>query len=134
MAPSKTRPKKPLRLTRQREAVLGVLRATTSHPDAAEVYRLVRERLPGIGFATVYRTLNWLGENGLILELRWGAAGSRFDGNVARHDHAVCTRCGRVVDADVPLPEGIPQAAAQDTGFHIEGYRLEFYGRCPQCP
>ena len=53
-----------LRLTPQRRAVLDVLEAARDHPTASDVYDRVRLHAPGIGAATVYRTLQQLAEDG----------------------------------------------------------------------
>lgn len=121
-------------MTPQRQAVLDVLVAAHDHPSAAEVLDRVQHVHPGIGAATVYRTLALLVESGQALELTLGDGSSaRYDGNVARHDHVVCDRCGRAVDVETPLPRHAMSTLARDTGFAITGYHLQFRGRCPDC-
>jgi Fur family ferric uptake transcriptional regulator/Fur family peroxide stress response transcriptional regulator len=125
-------------MTPQRQAVLDVLAAADDHPTATEVYDRVRDLHPGIGAATVYRTLAMLVESGQALELTLGDGSSaRYDGNVARHDHVVCDGCGRAVDVQTPLPRRSVASAvttlSRDTGFSITGYDLQFRGRCPAC-
>lgn len=122
------------RMTPQRRAVLDVLAASHDHPTAAEVLDRVRRTHPGIGAATVYRTLALLVEGGQALELSLGDGGSaRYDGNAARHDHVVCTSCGRAVDVQTTLPPTAMSALSRLTGFTIAGYDLQFHGRCPDC-
>src|SRR3569832_1894692 len=83
------------RLTPQRRAVLDVLQAATDHPTAAEVFARVKIASPGIGPATVYRSLALLVANGLALELSLvDGSATRYDGIVSRHDHLVCTSGG----------------------------------------
>ena len=55
-----------MKRSRQREAILEILCATTSHPTADWIYDKVRERIPNISLGTVYRNLNILSENGEI--------------------------------------------------------------------
>src|SRR3954451_24263204 len=84
-----------------------VLGSSHDHPTAAEVYDRVRRVHPGIGAATVYRSLALLVETGQALELSLAdGASARYDGNVGRHDHVVCVGCGRAVDVETPLPRG----------------------------
>jgi Fur family ferric uptake transcriptional regulator/Fur family peroxide stress response transcriptional regulator len=121
-------------MTPQRRAVLDALAASTDHPTAAEVIDRVRALQPGIGAATVYRTLALLVESGQALELNLGDADSaRYDANVARHDHVVCLDCGRAVDVQAPMPARAVRALSEDTGFAITGYDVQFHGRCPSC-
>src|ERR1041385_1391658 len=86
-------------LTRQRSLVLDVVRTPDEHPTATEVFERARETMPGISFATVYNSLRYLKEAGLIREIAsFGKSPSRYDSETYRHDHAVCSECGRLVD------------------------------------
>lgn len=119
------------RLTRQRRAVLDALRSSPDHPTAAELFARVRQRSPGIGAATVYRTLGLFVDSGLAFELSFGdGSAARYDGNTTRHDHLVCTRCARVLDVVQPEPD---LSGVARTGFTITGYDLRIHGVCPDC-
>ncbi len=78
------------KLTRQRTVVLEVVCAEDVHPTAAEVFHEARKALPGISFATVYNSLRYLKEEGLVREITFGNGASRFDSVTDRHDHAIC--------------------------------------------
>jgi Fur family ferric uptake transcriptional regulator/Fur family peroxide stress response transcriptional regulator len=122
------------RLTPQRRAVLEVLRASSDHPTAADIYDRVRTVTPSIGAATVYRSLGVLVESGLALELNLGdGVAARYDANTRRHDHVVCDACGRAVDVDLPVPDDLPATLSARTGFAITSYSLQFRGLCPTC-
>lgn len=122
------------RLTPQRRAVLDVLRSSRDHPTAAEVYDRVRALAPGIGAATVYRTLSMLVTTGRALELNLGdGVAARYDANTSRHDHLVCEECGRAVDIDLPVPSALVAELNRMTDFQITGYDLQFRGLCPRC-
>ena len=123
-----------VRLTPQRRAVLDVLRTSEDHPTAADVLDRVRKQHPGIGAATVYRSLALLVETGEALELNLGdGASARYDGNTSHHDHVVCVDCGRAVDVARNSPTPSLAGLARRTGFSITGYDLQFHGRCPDC-
>ena len=121
------------RLTPYRSAVLDVLRSSLNHPTAAEVYRKVRRRRPGVAYATIYNALDWLTRNGMVAELKFGDEASRYDPITKRHDHLVCTSCGALVDSQVPLPRNIIRQAGRRHGFRVQHYRLELFGSCPSC-
>jgi Fe2+ or Zn2+ uptake regulation protein len=124
----------PLRLTPQRQAVLDVLQAAHDHPTAYEVFERVRRISPGIGPATVYRSLALLVESGQALELALGdGASARYDSNIARHDHLVCHRCGRAVDIDTPVSARTIAGVEAESDFLVTGYDLQFRGLCPDC-
>src|SRR5436305_3077711 len=95
-------------------AVLDILQASTQHPTALDVYEAVRKLRPRIGLATVYRVLHQLTEQGLIKELG-GNGCSRYDARTTRHDHAICTECGALVDipVDIRVSNKALQAAAR---------------------
>lgn len=123
-----------LRLTPQRQAVLTALESATDHPTAADVFERVRIAVPGIGPATVYRTLALLVSHGLALELSLGDGSSaRYDGNTSRHDHLVCSSCGAASDIDVALPAEVMHEMTSRTGYAISRYDLQFHGLCPDC-
>ena len=121
------------RLTPYRAAVLDVLRGSYNHPTAAEIYRKVRRRRPGVAYATIYNALNWLTRKGMVVELKLGDEASRYDPITERHDHLVCTRCGALVDSHIELPRKLWANAGRRAGFRIQHYRLELYGSCPSC-
>jgi Fur family transcriptional regulator, peroxide stress response regulator len=122
-----------IRLTPYRAAVLRTLRAGHAHSTAAEIYRLVRRRRPGVAFATIYNALNWLTRRGLAAELKIGHRASRYDPIIRRHDHLVCTSCGALVDYEVALSPKIWLRAGRRQGFRVHRYRLELFGLCPRC-
>lgn len=123
-----------LRMTGNRQVVLEVLRATKLHPTAQDVFMSARELQPSIGFATVYRTLDWLVQHGLAQEVyrdKDGAA--HYDANVSRHDHAICDRCGKILDVSVPLHQLAYAIIERATGFRIDWHATEFSGFCADC-
>jgi len=121
------------RLTRYRRAVLEALRSTHHHPTAAEVFRIVRRRRPGIAYATIYNALKWLEHSGLIARVNFAEQASRYDPIVERHDHVVCSTCGAMEDVTIKLPSGVWSKAARRKGFRVERYRTELFGFCRRC-
>lgn len=121
------------RKTKQREAILRVLRNTTCHPTADWIYEEGRKDIPNISLGTVYRNLKLLREAGKILEIDLGGNFSRFDGNQDNHYHFRCERCGHVFDVDEPVDIEINERVARKTGFKISYHRLEFRGLCREC-
>jgi Fur family peroxide stress response transcriptional regulator len=122
-----------LRLTPQRKAVLEAIREGEHHPTASEVFAAARRRLPSISFATVYNSLRYLREAGLVREIRFGDSASRYDRETDRHDHAICTSCGKLVDFDLPETAGLMRAAARRSRFKPESIHLTLAGLCPDC-
>lgn len=121
-------------LTRQRRVVLRVIEESGDHLTAGEIFEAARRELPRISYATVYNSLKYLKEGGLIREIGFGSgAASRFDCAGERHDHALCTRCGRIVDFDLPETAQLLRAAARRARFRPESICLTLTGVCSDC-
>jgi len=120
-------------LTKQREVVLRVIREAEHHLTANEVFGRAKELLPSISFATVYNSLRYLKEAGHIAEIQFGNGASRFDRMTHRHDHALCTRCGKLVDIEMELPEDLIRKAAKKSKFRPESMEFTLRGLCPDC-
>ena len=91
------------RRTKQREAILKVLKATDTHPTAQWIYEQVRRELQHISLGTVYQDLKLLKQNGEIEELKFCSNQSRFDGNTGKHSHFCCLKCNGVFDIKEPV-------------------------------
>ena len=121
------------RETRQREAILNLLRGTASHPTADWIYDGVRKVIPNISKGTVYRNLKTLRDMGEISELNLSGTVSRYEGRKDNHYHFRCPRCGRVFDLNEPVDNELDKRMAQKTGFKITYHQLEFRGLCKEC-
>lgn len=121
------------KLTRQRNAVLQVIRERDDHPTANEIFQAARLRLPTISYATVYNSLRFLKGAGLVHEIKFGDSASRYDRETDRHDHAICNGCGKLVDFDLPQAAELMQAAARKSKFRPESVHLTLRGLCPDC-
>ncbi|HEY0050203.1 MAG TPA: transcriptional repressor [Pyrinomonadaceae bacterium] len=124
---------KDLGLTRQREVVLQVIRDAEEHLTANEVFDKAKQLLPSISFATVYNSLRYLKDAGHIAEISFGNGASRFDSMTSRHDHAICTKCGKLVDMELDLPIELVNLAAEYSKFKPESLELTLRGLCPNC-
>jgi Fur family peroxide stress response transcriptional regulator len=123
----------PVALTPQRQAVLRVVAESDDHLTANEIFVAARRRLPSISFATVYNSLKYLKESGLLREITFGKGSSRYDRETARHDHAVCSRCGKLSDFDLAETTQLIRAAARRSRFKPESIHLTLVGLCPDC-
>src|SRR5687768_16038417 len=66
-------------LTPQRRAVLRVVAESAEHLTANEIFEAARRELPSISFATVYNSLKYLKEAGLLREINFGKGSSLYD-------------------------------------------------------
>ncbi len=125
------------RNTIQREIIGNTVRRMTTHPTAEEVVAKVHEEHPGIGRATVYRTLKRMVDKGDLKQVRITGAADRFDFGTEEHHHFRCNKCGRVFDLDVKagccpdLSELVEQF--NDGSAEITGVNISFEGICRCC-
>ena len=122
-----------LGLTKQRQTVLRVIRESDRHLTANEVFDDARQHLPGISFATVYNSLNYLKNQGLIGEIKFGTDANLYDRKLTRHDHALCNNCGKLVDLELTIPNKLLEEAANRSKFKPETIELTLRGLCPNC-
>ena len=120
-------------LTKQRRAVLQVIRDSDAHLTANEIFEHARRLLPTISFATVYNSLRYLKNEGLIGEVRFGASCTRYDRTLTRHDHAICSHCGGLVHLELSIPSGLIKEAARRSKFEAGSIEVTLHGLCPEC-
>lgn len=123
------------RFTRQRAAVYGYLKDAHSHPTAEQVYHAVRQRLPNISLATVYKALDALVDSGVANKIATAGGPARYDCVCDAHYHLRCLKTGEVRDLPTPFdpnllskidPKLVESLRAQ--GFEVTDYRLEILG------
>jgi len=121
------------RHTAQRAAIYRYLKNVTTHPTADEIFTQVREVLPEISLATVYKALEAFVEAGVSRKLTLGGGPARYDGRTDDHDHVRCLKCGTVRDVVGAHDSDMIRGLHSDDGFEILDYRLELIGYCPGC-
>lgn len=125
--------KEGIKLTHQRMQIYREVACTGDHPDAEQVFRRVRERLPTVSLDTVYRTLWLLSDLGLVTILRSSRERTRFDANLSGHHHFVCTQCGCTRDFysteldNFTVPDSVVSLG------EIEVTHVEVRGVCRNC-
>lgn len=125
------------RFTKQRQAILEVLKNTYSHPDANWIYKKVSKKVPNISLGTVYRNLNILSEEQLIRELTCQSGVSRYDGNVMPHSHIICEHCHKIEDLnksdDCQAAQELVQDIKENLGYDDLSCEILVRGTCPDC-
>jgi Fur family zinc uptake transcriptional regulator len=130
-------------LTELRRHVLGMILDAASPTGAYELLDRLRQTRRGAAPPTVYRTLDFLLEQGLIHRLeRLSAfvgcvAGCTADPDADNHTHAaqflICRTCGRVVEMQDPDVAAVLARVAKDAGFSIGSATIEAEGLCSTC-
>lgn len=119
------------RFSRKRQSILNCLASTKEHPTAEWIYSEIKKEYPDLSLATVYRNLSQLKEEGIVRSVGTVDGKERYDACLAPHAHAVCVKCGRVLD----LPSvKVPDTVSDDfAGFKVITAELTFSGICGKC-
>lgn len=128
--------KQGLKFTKQREAVWSALQMLRHrHPFCEDIYLQSREFYPSIGWATVYRTLRWMKEAGLIQERNFGGGRGRYEPRFSKEKqvHLICRQCGKIIELSAPEMSHFWKSVAQKYRFAIDTDCVEAYGLCPGC-
>ncbi len=124
-----------LHLTKQRREVLDVFLSSGRHLTVEGLYDLVKKNNPGIGQATVFRTLKLLADADLAKAVVLGDKKIRYEINYGteHHDHLICLRCGRFIEAVDPAIEDLQKKLCKKFGFTPRKHSLEIFGFCDKC-
>jgi Fe2+ or Zn2+ uptake regulation protein len=121
------------RMTPQRLAILHTLHHADGHLSPTEVFERASSDLPGLTEPTVYRTLEFLAENGLACSAHTGGGHLVYEIAKADHHHLICRKCGGEVEIDHALLEPIYSELEAQSGFRFIDNHVTFFGLCPEC-
>lgn len=120
------------RSSEKRDAILNILKHTTSHPTAEWVYEKLSAQYPDAGIATVYRNLKILLEHGDIIKIDVGDGIDHYDADISEHYHFLCRCCRRILDIRThELDFGVIPKKVND--MTIEEMSVVFTGLCSEC-
>ena len=119
----------------KRDRIVDVFLRQKGHVSADELFELVRKDHPGIGRATVYRTLQWTVEAGIARKVDFGEGRSRFEPTYRhpRHFHLICTTCHRSSEFLSSDVESLMEEIASARSFTPSQSVVQIYGTCDEC-
>jgi Fur family ferric uptake transcriptional regulator len=121
------------RSTRQRTAIRTAIEAAARPLTPQEILSAVRESVPEIGIATIYRNLKLLLDEGTIEAVNLPGGNARYEMHHPahhHHHHFHCSHCDRVFDVQ-GCPGSMDNLAPD--GFLIERHEITLYGLCADC-
>ncbi len=122
-----------LRSTRQRLALLRLLRAADSHPTALDLHRALRREQKRVSKKTVYEVLGAFVREGLAACVTEGGEPFRYESTTDPHYHARCRICTRIFDLPARANSQIRGLANPPEGFQIESIGVTLRGVCMRC-
>ena len=123
-------------VTHQRQVLYETMQGMYGHPSPEEVFAAVKERIPSISLATVYKNIHLFVQSGVFRELSMHHGTLRVEMNKHTHHHMVCSVCKRVADLPDDEEHGLaPQSSPVRLpgGFLVERISMDVIGVCPDC-
>lgn len=122
-----------LRATRQRIALLRLLREAEDHPTVLQLHRAVCREQRCVSRKTVYEIVSSFVHAGLAACVTEGGESARYEARVAPHYHARCRVCDRLFDLPPSADSQIRGRTAIPEGFRVEGISVTLQGVCSHC-
>ncbi len=119
----------------KRDQILRIFLQQEGHLSADDLFDLVRRQAPGIGRATVYRTLQWMVEAGIARKVDFGEGRSRYEPSYGhpRHFHLICNKCHRSSEFLSSDIEALVEEVATVRRFTPAQTVVQIYGVCEEC-
>ena len=109
---------KGLKTTQQRETIVEVFLKTRGHVALEELLAKVRKDAPGVGLATVYRTVKLMEEAGIADSRHFNSGQTLYEvADGVHHDHLICQKCGFIVEFHNEEIEQIQKRPCQNAWF-----------------
>ena len=122
--------KRRLKTTQQREAIVDAFLRTTGHVNLEDLLISARKKNPGVGLATVYRTVKLLEDAGLAASRQFGSGQTLYEVAGQHHDHIICQQCQHIIEFESDEIEQIQSDIARRAGFRLTHHRHELFGLC----
>jgi Fur family peroxide stress response transcriptional regulator len=123
---------KVLKVTPQRIAILEAIVKLNNHPTADNIIDYIRKNHPNIATATVYKVLDALVANGLVMKVKTEKDVMRYDAFLENHHHLYSSESDRIEDfVDKELNEMIKKYFEKKNipDFEIEDVKLQIIGK-----
>ena len=121
------------RMTLQRMAILHVLHHSGTHLSPTEIYKKARRDVPGLTEPTVYRTLEFLAKNQVVMPAHVGNGKLVYEIAGRNHHHLICQSCGKSFEVQPEALEPMIRQLEQSSGYRFINSHVTFFGICPKC-
>lgn len=120
-----------LRITQLRRELIDFILSQSGHWSMQEMVENVQAKMPSVGVATVYRTVNLLVEEHFVSKTMVEDGYARFEVTPEdHHDHMTCVTCGKIFEFENEQIERLQNKVAKDLGFELADHRMELFGNC----
>jgi len=120
-------------MTHQRWVIYRTLAGTSQHPTPEQTFAQVRQEIPSISLATIYKNIKTFLDAGLLRAVSTPDQTMRLDANLESHHHLVCASCGTILDISEDSVAPVHLKKAPPEGFRVESYNVNLLGFRGQC-
>lgn len=120
-------------LTTPRRTIYHIVMDSSDHPTASDIMDRLKVKGANFAYATVYNSLRYLTDEGLIRELKLEGDASRYDARMENHQHVLCVSCGKLDEVFIETPQSWLSKIAAATGYDIQEEQFLFKGVCGSC-
>jgi Fur family peroxide stress response transcriptional regulator len=120
-----------LKATPQRLAIIEVV-SKSGHINIDSLYEEIKKRFNSISLATIYKNINSMTENGLLLEVKLPKEKSVYEMNKEKHAHLKCDDCGFVEDIQIETSEKF-EKVSEEHNFKLKSAEVILSGTCSSC-
>ena len=123
---------KGISLTSSRLAIFEVLENASAHMTVTDIFNAARQKDPGLGMATVYRTLNMLCDLGLAEKHEFPNIDAVYEKTGAgngHHHHIIDADSGRIEEFSAAELDVLLEKIAREHGYEMLGHKIEIYGK-----
>ena len=119
----------------KRDRILDIFLRQEGHLSADDLFDVVRRTEPGVGRATVYRTLQWMVDANIARKVDFGDGRSRYEASYRhpRHFHLICAQCHRSSEFLSSDVEELMEEIAAARGFSATQSVVQMFGTCEEC-
>ena len=122
------------RTTPAKKAVITLLKCSKTPLTLQEIFNALKQLLPKTAYSTVYRILQTLEKEALIVSIDWRERGSRYEwAGLPHHHHIVCEECNCITDIDDKILNYSDSQVTKETGFIVKHHSIELVGVCTPC-
>ena len=123
--------KRPKRNTKQRDALKEAFAEAHRPLSPQEARAIVSEKVPGVGIATMYRSIKEFLDEGWLVPVSLPGESPRYElGGKGHHHHFRCRRCNKVFELEGCV-SGVQKLLP--SGFRMENHEITLYGTCDHC-
>ena len=115
---------------KRKDQILELLKNSSGHMRAEEMYMYCKDNDIKISLATTYRTLGKLAEEGQIRKISVPGWPDVFDKTLVEHEHMICSVCGKVKDIKV---KNLKKMILNEVNEEIDSYELCIKYTCSDC-